>query len=54
MVGELCAPEPMQLVELPTGPMQDVAVELMGPVPTVCWFLWTTTVVSMRSVYYGR
>ena len=34
MVGELCAPEPMQRVEPPTGPWQDVAVDLMGPLPT--------------------
>ena len=34
VVGELCAPEPMQREELPTGPWQDVAVDLMGPLPT--------------------
>ena len=34
IVGELCAPEPMQRVEPPTGPWQDVAVDLKGPLPT--------------------
>ena len=34
VVGELCAPEPMQRVEPPTGPWQDVALDLMGPLPT--------------------
>ena len=33
-VGELCAPEPMQRVEPPTGPCQDVAVDLIRPLPT--------------------
>ena len=43
VVGELCGPEPMYRVEPPTGPWQDV-----------CWLSWTTTVVSMRLVYYSR
>ena len=34
MVGELCAPEPMQRIEPPTGQWQNVAVDLMGPLPT--------------------
>ena len=34
VVGELRAPEPMQRVEQPTGPWQDVAVDLIGPLPT--------------------
>ena len=34
VAGELCAPEPMQRIESPTGPWQDVAVDLMGPLPT--------------------
>ena len=34
VVGELCAPEPMQRIEPPTGPWQDVAVDLMGLLPT--------------------
>ena len=34
VVGELCAPEPMQCVEPLTGPWQDVAVDLMGSLPT--------------------
>ena len=34
VVGELCAPEPMQRVEPPTGPWQDIAVDLMGPLLT--------------------
>ena len=33
VVGELCAPEPMQCVEPPPGPWQDVMVDLMGPLP---------------------
>ena len=32
VVGELCVPEPMQRVEPPTGPWQDVAVDF--PLPT--------------------
>ena len=34
VVGELCAPEPMQSFEPPTGPWQDIAVDLMRPLPT--------------------
>ena len=34
VVGEFCAPEPMQHVEPPTSPWQNVAVDLMGPLPT--------------------
>ena len=34
VVGEFCPPEPMQRVEPPTGPWQDVAVDLLGPLPT--------------------
>ena len=34
VVGELCALEPMQRIEPPTGPWQNVAVDLMGPLPT--------------------
>ena len=34
VVGELCAPEPMQCVEPLPGPWQDVMVDSMGPLPT--------------------
>ena len=29
-----CAPEPMQRVEPPTGPWQDVAIDVLGPLPS--------------------
>ena len=31
--GAVFAPEPMQRTEPPTGPWQDVATDLMGPMP---------------------
>ena len=31
VVGEFCAPEPMQRVEPPSGPWQDVAIDVLGP-----------------------
>ena len=34
VVGEYSAPEPMQRTEPPTGPWQDIAVDLMGPMPS--------------------
>ena len=34
VVGELQPPEPMKRVEPPTGPWQDIAIDLMGPLPT--------------------
>ena len=34
VVGEHCGPEPMQRVERPTRPWQDIAVDLIGPLPT--------------------
>ena len=34
LVGEFQRPEPMQRTEPPTGPWQDVAVDLLGPLPT--------------------
>ena len=34
VVGQFSPPEPMQRVEPPTGPWQDVAADLMGPMPS--------------------
>ena len=34
VVGEFCAPEPMQRVEPPSGPWQDVAIDVLGPLPS--------------------
>ena len=34
VVGEFCAPEPMQRVEPPSGPWQDIAIDLLGPLPS--------------------
>ena len=34
VVGKLQPPEPMKRVEPPTGPWQDIAIDLMGPLPT--------------------
>ena len=34
VVGEFCAPEPMQRVEPPSGPWQDVAIDVLGPFPS--------------------
>ena len=34
VVGELCAPEPMQWVEPPSGPWQDVTIDVLGPLPS--------------------
>ena len=31
VVGEFCPPEPMQRVEPPSGPWQDVAIDVLGP-----------------------
>ena len=33
-VGEFCQPEPMQRVEPPSGPWQDVAIDVCGPLPS--------------------
>ena len=34
VVGEFQVPEPMKRVKPPTGPWQDIAINLMGPLPT--------------------
>ena len=34
VVSQLCPPEPMQRIEPPTGPWQDIAIYIMGPLPT--------------------
>ncbi|XP_048587489.1 uncharacterized protein K02A2.6-like [Nematostella vectensis] len=34
VVGQFAAPEPMKRSEPPSGPWQDLAIELMGPMPT--------------------
>ena len=34
VVGEFRVPEPMKRVKPPTGPWQDIAIDLMGPFPT--------------------
>ena len=34
VVGEFQPPEPMKRKESPTGPWQDIAIDLMGPLPT--------------------
>ena len=34
VVGQYSPPEPMQRTEPPTGPWQDLAVDLMGPMPS--------------------
>ena len=34
VVGEFCPPEPMQRVEPPSGPWQDVAIDVLGPFPS--------------------
>ena len=34
VVGEFCAPEPMQRVEPPSGPWQDVAIDFLGALPS--------------------
>ena len=34
VVGEFCTPEPMQRVEPPSGPWQDIAIDVLGPLPS--------------------
>ena len=34
VVGKFCAPKPMQRVEPPSGPWQDVAIDVLGPLPS--------------------
>ena len=34
VVGDVCAPEPMQRVEPPSGPWQDIAIDVLGPLPS--------------------
>ena len=34
VVGEFQVAEPMKRVKPPTGPWQDIAIDLMGPLPT--------------------
>ena len=34
VVGEFCAPEPMQRVEPPSRPWQDVAIDFLGALPS--------------------
>ena len=34
VIGGFCAPEPMQWVEPPSGPWQDVAIDVLGPLPS--------------------
>ena len=56
LVGPYLAPEPMQRTEPPTGPWQDIAIDLMGPMPTgesllvvVDYYSRYFEVVTMRS-----
>lgn len=56
VVGQFSPPEPMQRTEPPTGPWQDVAVDIMGPMPTgenllviVDYYSRFFEVVTMRS-----
>ena len=49
VVGQLNVPEPMKRTEPPSGPWQDVAVDLMGPMPTGESLL---VVVDYYSRYY--
>ena len=34
VVSQLSPPDPMQRIEPPTGPWQDIAIYIMGPLPT--------------------
>ena len=34
VVGEFRPPEPMQEIEPPSGPWQDVAIDVLGPIPS--------------------
>ena len=49
VVGQYSPPEPMQRTEPPTGPWQDLAADLMGPLPTGESLL---VVVDYYSRYY--
>ena len=49
VVGQFTVPEPMRRTEMPTGPWQDIAVDLMGPMPTGESLL---VVVDYYSRYY--
>ncbi|XP_028413774.1 uncharacterized protein K02A2.6-like [Dendronephthya gigantea] len=49
VVSQYNVPEPMKRTEMPTGPWQDVAVDLMGPMPTGEYLL---VVVDYYSRYY--
>ena len=49
VVGRGLPPEPMQMTEPPTGPWQDLAADLMGPLPTGESLL---VVVDYYSRYY--
>ena len=40
VVGEFCAPEPMQRVEPPSAPWQDIANDLLGPLLPEETYLW--------------
>ena len=50
VVGELQPAEPMKRVEPPTGPWQDIAIDLMGPLPTGESLF---VVVDYFSLFYG-
>ena len=61
VVGEFCAPEPMQRVEPPSGPWQDVAIDVLGPLPSgenllvvVDYYRRFFEVVIMHSTTYRK
>ena len=61
VVGEFCAPEPMQRVEPPSRPWQDVAIDVLGPLPSgenllvvVDYYRRFFEVVIMHSTTYRK